>query len=166
MSAPEQTPAFIVEMFHRINRLRAKAGGKPGDSKTGFIDPRAIARAQKVVEDKEDGIGAEIEAGLARIGNAWEDLQKSAVHMPRLRSDANNIKDLADTYHYQLLAHFGESLRDFCEKLDVGNKAHHTIVQAHIDAMLAAHRLGIRGHGGPQAAELKQMVARAIEKHG
>ena len=53
MSAPEQKRDFVVEMFHRINRLRQKVGAREGDSRPGFIDPRAIARAEKIVENKE-----------------------------------------------------------------------------------------------------------------
>ncbi|HTK84649.1 MAG TPA: hypothetical protein VL625_06135 [Patescibacteria group bacterium] len=165
MSAPEQKRDFVVEMFHRINRLRQKVGAREGDSRPGFIDPGAIARAEKIVENKEVEFSHEMASALARINDAWANTKIAPRFVQRLRSDANNIKDLADTYHYQLMAHFGESLRDFCEKLDVNNKAHHVIVQAHIDAMLAAHNKNIRAYGGTQAQELKDMVAKAIAQH-
>lgn len=161
-----------VKIFHRLNKLKLKAGVPLDDERHGFIDPKAIKKAQAAIDAKEDSYTEEVEAIIVRIDSTWEDIraEKDDKKAKQLQSElynyANNILDVADTFSYKLMKHFGKSLRDFCEKIDIKNKAHHVIVQAHIDVMWVAFQNNIKDEGGPQAAELKKIVAQAIEKHG
>ena len=91
---------------------------------------------------------------------------ETAVHgAEELYHYANHIKDLATTFKYALMAHFGTSLRTFAEKIDVHNPAHLTIVQAHLDAMWVAYKANIKDDSDEKAKELEDSVAQAIEKY-
>ncbi|HEY8191281.1 MAG TPA: hypothetical protein VIG74_02560, partial [Alphaproteobacteria bacterium] len=94
-----------------------------------------------------------------------KDSRKAQTFLSWLYNYANNVNDMAETYGYGLMAHFGKSLRDFCEYIDVVNPAHHVIAQAHIDVMKIVYNENIRDHGNPKAEELKMIVAKAIEKY-
>lgn len=160
-----------VKKMHRLNRLKLKAGVGLDDNRLGYIDPAAINRAQNAINNQEDSYAGEVEEVLVKLDSTWEDIKsnKDEKKVKKLRSElfnyANNVKDMAETFNYQLMGAFGKSLRDFCEKLDVGNEAHLVIVQAHIDVMWIAFKHNIKDEGGSQAKELKGMLDRAIEKH-
>jgi len=161
-----------VKIMHRLNRLKLKAGIPIDDDRLGYIDPAAIKKAQAAINSQEGAYAGEVEEILVRLDSTWEDLkkEKNEKNVKRMVSElynfANNVKDMADTFEYGLMGHFGESLREFCEKIDVSKDAHHVIVQAHIDVMWVAFKHNIKDEGGPQAGELKAMLTRAIEKHG
>lgn len=160
-----------VEVYHRVNRLKIKAGAASVEDGPGFIDPRAINRAQTIIEKRQALYMSEVEKVLVKLVTVWDDLkktgagEKSGTLIKKLSLCANNIKDLASTFDYELMQHFGFSLRSFTEKIDMKNKAHHIIVQAHIDVMWVVYKENIKDEGGPKAAELKKIVAVAIEKY-
>ena len=161
-----------VQILHRINKLKLKAGADLDDKRSGFIDPLAIHKAQKAIDDKEDEYGNELNAVLVQLDSVWTDMKtmkdekKIKKAQDQMFNFANNVKDLAETYSYHLMKHFGQSLRDFCTKFDVEKKPHHIIIQAHMDVMRVAFEQGIKDEGGPAAQELKKIVAKAIEQHG
>ncbi|NCC22902.1 MAG: hypothetical protein EOM26_10655 [Alphaproteobacteria bacterium] len=159
-----------VEIFHRINRLKVKAGGD-AKSGPGFLDPNAVDRAQQRIDEKAATYPVEVKDVLKNLTDSWNRLKgdtdnRNASELEQLYNYANHVKDLAATFYYPLMQHFGLSLREFSEKLDLSKPAHHTIVQAHIDAMWAVYFGGIKDHGDNNAKELKEIVSKAIEKHG
>ncbi len=161
-----------VEIFHRINKLKLKAGAALDEKGVGFLDEKAIKRAQAAIDAKVTEYTDELESMLARLNSTWNSALENAKnpeatkqHASAMHNYANNIKDLAATYDYDLMEYFGHSLRDFCEKVDFSNKAHKTIVQAHIDVMTAAWRKKIKGSDEEMAKELKETLAKAIEQH-
>lgn len=160
-----------VEITHRINRLKLKAGAELDDKRSGFIDPLAIHKAQKAIDDKEDSYGDELNEVLTKLDSVWTDIQKMTDQknlkkaQDQMFNFANNVKDLAETYNYGLMKHFGQSLRDFCKKFDSTKQPHHIIMQAHMDVMWIAFEKGIKDEGGPAAKELMLIVAKAIEKY-
>lgn len=161
----------MVEVYHRVNRLKLKAGASSLHDGPGFIDPAAIKRAQTVIQKRESLYLNEVEKELLALEKAWdkaktvkEDKQaKTAIE--NVRHEANHIKDLAETFGYELMQHFGQSLREFANRVDVQKKEHHIIVQAHIDVMWVVYHENIKDQGGPKAEELKKIVAVAIEKY-
>lgn len=159
------------KIFHRINKLKRKAGVEPGDEKPGFIDPEAVRKAQVFISDQEKHYPEEVRKLIDMLSNTWNELKiekndkRAQTQLSWLYNYANNIKDMAETYGYSLMEHFGKSLRDFCEYIDVKNKAHHVIVEAHINVMRIAYNENIKDYSTPKAEELKQIVARAIEKY-
>lgn len=160
-----------VEIMHRLNKLKLKAGADLGDGRAGFIDPLALHKAQKAIDDKEKEYDNELNTVLVQLDSVWTDMRKMTEEkkikkaQDQMFNFANHVKDLAETYNYHLMKHFGQSLRDFCTKFNVENKAHHIIIQAHMDVMRVAFEQGIKDEGGPAAQELKLIVAKAIEVH-
>lgn len=159
-----------VEVFHRVNRLKLKAGASSLSSGPGFIDPKAINRAQTVVDNKETAYTMEIGDILDKLDRAWA--RALAVPPAEAKGDieevyhyANHAKDLAAMFGYELMQHFGYSLREFAGRIDMANKAHHVIVRAHLDVMNIVLQENIKGHGGDKAEELKKIVAVAIERY-
>ena len=160
-----------VKILHRINKLKRKAGAEDGNDSPGFIDADSILKAQSFINGQEEHYSGEVGKVLDMLGNTWSELKietndkRAETNLSWIYNYANNIKDMAETYSYMLMEHFGKSLRDFCEYIDVKNNAHHVIVEAHMNVMRIAYRENIKDHGNPKAEELKQIVARAIQKY-
>lgn len=158
-----------IEIYHRANKLKLKAGAGLHDG-PGYIDPHAVNRAQTVMDKREVQYKNEVEEVLKNLNVAWEKMQSpdrdtAENGANELYHYANHVKDLATTFHYGLMGHFGTSLREFAEKIDTKNEAHMTIVQAHIDVMWAACTHNLKDEDGEMASELKNVVAKAIEKY-
>ena len=64
-----------------------------------------------------------------------------------------------------LIAYFAESLRDYIAQTQLSLDAQRVIIQAHLDAMQAAHHRNLKENGGSVAEELKAAVKKAIEKY-
>lgn len=160
-----------VEVFHRVNKLKLKAGAASVHDGPGHLDPKAIKKAQTVIEKRQALYMSEVEKELLTLTGAWEASKKAGTKegavkpLDKLYHCANHVKDLAATFDYQLMQHFAQSLREFAKKIDITNKAHHIIVHAHTDVMWVVLRENIKDHGGPKAEELKKIVAMAIEKY-
>lgn len=159
-----------VKIFHRENKLKMKAGGGSGDS-PGFLDPNRVARGQFAIDEQEENYANEAEIVLLKIDSAWEDLKASETpedekkNHSNMYNYANNLKDIAKTFDYDLMSYFGDSLCNFCDQIDIRNEAHHVIVKAHIDVMWAAYKTNLKEEFGVEAEELKKMLNQAIEKH-
>lgn len=170
MSDSDNTDHNKVEIFHRVNRLKLKTGAGLHDG-PGFIDPHAVNRAQTVIQAKEKLYPKIVEESLKKLQKSWAGFKMAAndddrkEFMEQIYHTANHIKDLASTFNYELMQHFALSLRDFSERIDIGKKEHHIIVQAHNDVMWIVYQENIKDQGGPKAAELKLIVAKAIEKY-
>lgn len=159
-----------VEVFHRVNRLKMKAGAAPGDAPIK-LDPNAIERAETVIETKAKLYPDEIKTVLDNLQTAWQTIQKTEGEQQEkaiedLYHTANQAKDLAATFGYSLMQHFGLSLREFTEKIQPDQSEHKIIVQAHINVMNVTLKENIKDDGGKKAAELKAIVQQAIEKYG
>ncbi|MCB9988859.1 MAG: hypothetical protein H6868_05925 [Rhodospirillales bacterium] len=159
-----------VEILHRANRLKLKAGASSLYAGPGFLDPRAVNRAETVIQRKEAAYTIEVEDVLKNLERAWKEAlslppEETSSVIEELYHYANHVKDLAATFGYELMQHFGYSLRSFASKIDMSKKAHHIIVRAHLDVMWVVYHENIKDHGGPKAEELKKIVAQAIEKY-
>ncbi len=161
---PEQ-----VEVIHRINRIKKKVAPDGNMGAPGFINPDHIKNAQGIIDDGEDTYKKEIASALKQLSTEWAKAKTSPDTSKEVTKEiyrlANYIKDMASTYEYELMDYFGHSLRKFSDQIDVQNKAHQTIVQAHIDVMGVAYSQNIKGQGGEMAKELKLIVGKAIAKY-
>lgn len=159
-----------VEVFKRLNKLKLKAGIPLNEDVDGYVNPTDIKSAQARIDDKEQHYKKELEEILIFIDESWNNIKTSdetsrKMHLDKLFNYANNIKDLAETYNYDLMAHFGLSLRNFCEKINPANDNHQVIVQAHIDVMWTAFDQNLKGDGGELAQELKKVLEIAIRQN-
>lgn len=159
-----------VEVFHRINKLKAKAGLAPHDNAQGVINPEKVKTAQDIIDKKEEEYPNEVKDILTKLSASWSDYKDALDDertelLEKIYNYSNNIKDLTSMYKHDLMSHFGLSLRDFCEKIDLHKQEHHVIVQSHIDVMWVTYEEKLRSDKSEKAEELKKVVALAIEKY-
>lgn len=165
----EESDGPDVEIFHRVNRLKVKAGLDP-EATPGKINPESINRANNIVEENASAYEDEIKTMLSQLREQWNIVKAkgddSEESLKTLSNTANQIKDLGTTFGYDLMGYFAESLRDFLLSASLNVDEHYIITQAHIDTMDVVLRDGIKGDDGSSEAEiLKNIVAKAIEKY-
>ena len=160
-----------IKKWYRLNFLKMKAGADLNDEARGYIDPSAVKKAQHVIDDEEKSYYEEIEGLIVSLESSWDDLQR-ADDDKRIKSAqremmnfANIIKDIAYTYGYTLMGDFGDSLCNFCKKLDMAREEHKPIIEAHLSVIRATFKTHIKESEGEQAEELKRLLVLAIEKH-
>jgi len=157
-----------VEVFHRVNRLKLKAGGSP-DSQSGKLDPQMIAAANKVVADASSSYNKELERVMDKLNKAWLAIKNSgsasSAEIENLYHLSNQVKDLASTFNFKIMSDFAASLRKFVHVYDETNPNHKVIIQAHMDVMWVVYREDVKDGGGKMAQELKKTLSKAIEKH-
>lgn len=159
-----------VKVFHRVNKLKLKAGFGLEDDKVGFIDKSAIIRGQMKIDEKEREYPLTVEEILKKLTETWEQLKKADKAnydelIDKIYNYSNNIKDLTATYQHDLMHHFSLSLRNFCERIKIEKPEHHVIVQAHLDVMWVTYNEKLKGEVGEKAEELKEIVSQAIKKY-
>ena len=103
------------------------------------------------------------------LEESWDKMKSAPTNkrnefLEKMFNYANHVKDMAETYHHDLMCHFALSLRDFCQKIDIKSSEHQIIVQAHIDAMKMVLNESLQADD-KKAEELKKMVEIAIKKH-
>lgn len=166
-----KNPSKDVEIFHRINKLKKKAGLSLTDGKKGVVDHAAVKRAQNAIDEKENEYPPTVKDLINQISQIWksikdmpnEEEQKQALET--VYHLANNVKDITETYNHNLMHHFSLSLRDFCEIVDLKKSEHNIIVEAHLNVMLITYEEKLKNDETAQAEELKNVVRQAIEKY-
>lgn len=158
-----------VEIYHRINKLRLKAG-LPVRGAVAVIDTSSINKAQGHIDEKEGEYTNEVKTVLEKLSESWQsfkdgDAEDAPEWIEKIYNYSNNIKDLTAMYQHDLMTHFSLSLREFCEKINIERQEHHVIVQAHIDVMWVTYEQQLRSDSSEKAEELKKVVAIAIEKY-
>ena len=160
-----------VNLYHRINRLKAKAGGDPNDTREGTLEHGMIEKADELIKDFCKECDKLVAAVLEKLGAKWRDMAEMDKSPTRdklaqeIFTFAHEVKDVAGMCGYTLMSEFAESLRDYITETSLDQDAQKVIVQAHVDAMNAALRNNIRDEGGAAAMELKSLVKVAIEKY-
>ncbi|GAB4178760.1 MAG: hypothetical protein OHK0024_16940 [Thalassobaculales bacterium] len=172
MSVPEPTPSDdAVEIIHRVNRLKIKAGGDPSGP-AGRLDPRLVANASAVVQAKvPDYLNeaarhlSELELLLTALMREIE-LERRQDLLRRIAGVAHEAQAQGTTFGYPLATRFAGSLRDFCERIEDTDGARLQIVKAHVDAFKAVIRGKIANDGGAIGTALVEALETAIERHG
>ena len=159
-----------VEVFHRVNRLKIKAGGDTNSAALGQIDPRAVDKADTVITQAAEMYPMQIRNVLKMLNKTWDETKGKTPEQRKEKAEkisnlANNVKDLALQFGFEIMGYFGGSLRDYIMKSDLTQPEHLIIVQAHIDVMDVAYREGLKDEESPMAEELKQVIAKAIAKY-
>lgn len=165
----EDNKAPKVEIYNRINRLKLKAGGSATGG-PGKLDPSTIDRANTVIQKMSEMYPDEIKKSLEELDTLWSETKvlafdHRAENARRISNVANQIKDLAGTFGFDLMEYFGESLRDYILDVDLSKKEQIIIGQAHVDVMMVAYKQNLKHQEHPLAEELKKTVAAAIEKY-
>lgn len=158
-----------VEIYNRINRLKLKAGGDAAGG-PGKLDQNSIDQANTVIEKMSAKYPIEIKRSLEELNAIWAETKVISFdargeNAAKMSNIANQIKDLAGTFGFDLMEYFGESLRDYILNIDLSQKEQIIIVQAHIDVMQVAYSQNLKHQEHPLGEELKQTVATAIAKY-
>ncbi len=153
------------------NRLKSKVGRDPNDRSQGFLDPKAIDKADSLIEALCAECPKAIAGHLEKLLAFWlkmrdmENCKERDELAIKIFTHAHEIKDIGSMCGYVLIAYFAESLRDYIDQTEFNMKAQRIIIQAHIDAMLVVQKDEIKDDAGPLAEELKKMVKIAIDKY-
>jgi hypothetical protein len=160
-----------IEIFKMANYLKNRLGSRYQDQDEGFIAPELIIEADKAIADSCKDCQTSITAFLESLSKLWtsmKDIPQGAQREDLSRQIftlSHEIKDVSALCGYELLSYFAESLRDYINKAELNIQAQVVIIQAHMDAMMIVHKQGFKKDAGPEAEELKKMVARAIAKY-
>ncbi len=159
-----------VEIVHRVNRLKNKVSDPDHHNEAGCINPDDIKRAGAVIETSHSDYKNALSGALDDLEKTWAkagQVKEEEIEdlLDEIHRFSNFVKDIASTYGYELMSYFGQSLRDLTYKVDIRNKAHRTIVQAHIDVMHVAIHSDIKSDKGDVAQELRQTLEKAISKY-
>lgn len=160
------------KILKTYNSLKKKIGLDPNDQTEGFLDPADINKADALISEICQESEESIRGLLIKLEDKWTCFFNVSKETARSEKDAEDIfvvaheiKDIGAMCGYNLIAYFAESLRDYVEETDLNIEAKKVIVQAHIDAMKAAHKNKIKDTENSAAAELKNLVKVAINQY-
>ncbi len=160
-----------VEVYNRVNRLKAKVGRDHKDTTPGQIDPEAIEEAEGMIAVLCAECPNAIGGYLSELTKLWEEMRDMSQSRERenisgvIFTLAHEIKDIGSMCGYDLTAHFAESLRDYIQQTELNLDAQRIIIQAHLDAIQIAYKEGLKEEEGALAEELKKVVKIAIDKY-
>ena len=153
MSEPKTGPVFQAP-----NALRLKVGG----GRLGAIDPAAIAKAEAALKSLSGNFAQWLNDEIAKLENARQairDAGQTAETMESLYLRAHDLKGLGATYGFPLITRIAGLL---CRLIDDKAKrleAPMHLVDAHIDAIKACVREGIKTDENP----VGRMMAEELE---
>ena len=142
--------------------LRQKVGGMPA------LDAAAIAKAEEALKELSSNFDQWLNDEIAKLEQA-----RSGVHQHGLTVQtaetlyfrAHDLKGLGATYEFPLVTTLAGSL---CKLIDSGDKrlsAPLKLVDAHIDAIKAVVRDGIRDPEHPVGRALTAELAKQVTEH-
>ena len=155
---PQQHPGQVIPAS---NTLRQKIGGR-----FGAIDPSAIAKAEAALKSLSGNFGQWLQDEIVKLEAARQRVKiegMSAETMEGVYLRAHDLKGLGTTYEFPLVTRIAASLCKLIDDKDKRMAAPVALVDAHIDAIVAAVREDIKTEDHPVGAvlvlELEQKVA-------
>ncbi len=149
------------QLIPAANPLREKVGGR-----FGAIDPEAIAKAEAALQSLAGNFAQWLNDEIVKLDGARlrvRDEGKTPDSMEALYTRCHDLKGLGTTYGYPIITQFAASLCKLTEDKDKRLDAPLTLIDAHIDAIKAAVRKGIKTDEDPVGhaliAELEKTVA-------
>ncbi|WP_041373291.1 Hpt domain-containing protein [Phenylobacterium zucineum] len=145
------------------NALRLKVGG----GRLGAIDASAIAKAEAALQSLSGNFSQWLNDEVGKLEAARQDVRANGVDpdtMERLYLRAHDLKGLGATYGFPLVTRIAGLL---CRLIDDKAKrvdAPMPLIDAHIDAIKAAVRDGIKGEDHPVGQALvKELESRVAQ---
>lgn len=145
--------------------LKLKLGG----GRLGAIDPAAIARAEAALMSLSSNFTQWLADEIIKLEGARQQIRADGItsaSMENLYLRAHDLKGLGTTYGYQLITRIAGSL---CRLIDDKEKRSATpleLVDAHIDAIKAAVRDGIKSDEHPVGSILVSELERRVREMG
>lgn len=153
-----------IEVVTPPNMLKAKVGGK-----LPKFDQDAIARAEKALENLSCEFGAWLDEEVDKLEQAYgyakaNGLAERAGEL--LFRRAHDLKGLGATYEHPFVTRLADSLCKLIEEPELRATASISLVAAHVQAIKASVRDGIKRDDHPVgkalAGELESRVAEAL----
>lgn len=168
MSKPASDNSY--EVIEHANPLRGKVGPPQAP------DPDLIARAEAAIHDMaDDYLGwvmddlTTLEAKVAEFVAA-PDAARRAEALSAVYGVAHDIKGQGSTFEFALVTGVAGSLCRYLERTDElrkaanGITADQEIVAAHVAALRAVIRHGVKGDGGALGQQVMDGLAKAVER--
>lgn len=146
-----------VQVIQSPNTLRLKVGGR-----LGGIDASAIAKAEAALKSLSGNFGEWLADEVAKLEKARERVRTEGVNADTTESlymRAHDLKGLGATYEFPLVTRIAGSLCRLIDDPATRQDAPMFLVDAHIDAIKAAVRDGIKTDTHPTG----RMLAEALE---
>lgn len=160
-----------VEIYRIANRLKDKLGMRVMKEEPGFIDPDAVAEAERLIIELCKECPATLAGYLEEVAEHWHVMRELPAGKERevvareMFTLAHEIKDVGSMCGHNMAAYLAESLRDYIENTELSLEAQRVIIQAHVDALHVVIKQDMREADTPQAEELKKMVKVATDKY-
>lgn len=165
-TAPDNAadPLGSVEMIQVPNTLRIKVG-----TRFGGVDASAVARAEAALQSLAGQFSQWLQDEIDKLEaarSAIRTLGLTAATADRLYLHAHDLKGLGTTYEFPLVTRIAGSLCKLMDEPAARTAIPVFLLDAHIDAIRAVVRDGIRDTNHPVgcilAAELEDRVARYL----
>lgn len=156
----QQNPA---QMIPASNNLKLKIGGR-----LGGIDPAALAKAEAALKGLSSNFDQWMQDELTKLDAARERVRAegyNAETAETLYFRSHDLKGLGTTYGYPLVTRIAASLCRLTDDPATRLKAPLFLVDAHIDAIKASVRGGVREVDHPVATVLLGELERRVKEY-
>lgn len=151
MSNPSQ-PGATGRVFAAPTALRDRVG-----SRFGKIDPDAIAKAEAALKGLSAQFGQWLQDEVGKLEAARDLIRSDGANqfsLDKLYGHAHDLKGLGATYEYPIVTRIAGSLCKLLGDGDTRLRAPLPLVYAHVDAIRAAVRDGVKDSDNPVGAAL------------
>jgi AcrR family transcriptional regulator len=136
-------------------------------SQTPPLDEDAIERAEEALKTMADRFGGWIDEEVALLAAARDALKTDGISQTSIDAfseRAHDIKGQGATLNYPFVSKIAEQLCRLCEHLPTPNDFPLALVEAHVDALRAVVRDGIKGDDDPLSrAVVTELSGRVAE---
>lgn len=164
MSGKEQP----IEIINPPNMLKVKVGGK-----LPTADPGAVRRAEAALEQLSGEFRGWLAEEVAKLEAAWAAARKQGLvgdAGEALFTVAHDLRGLGTTYEFPIISRMAASLSRLIEDDEKRAEMPVALVDAHVNAIVAALRQNIRlddaGVGKQLADELESRVIELVGEPG
>ena len=158
----QQNPSQVIPAPTSL-RLKVGAG------RLGSIDAAAIAKAEAALKSLSGNFDQWLQDEITKLEGARQQVKVAGVSaetMENLYLRAHDLKGLGTTYGYQLITRIAASLCRLIDEKDKRLGSPMGLVDAHIDAIKAAVREGMKADDHPLGSALVTELERRVKEAG
>lgn len=156
-----------IIIVHTINRLKEKI--RPRQNTNVYFTENDIAQAQNALDGAKGFKEQEEKLLIQNLLSLWSQMKELPTKNNHLLTMfiiyINRLDDLSSIFSAEVIQDFVASLKKFLQKVDIENKSHRVIIQAHLDVINLAHHHKIEASQSEDAANLKRMLDLAIQQN-
>ena len=158
----QQNPSQVIPAPTSL-RLKVGAG------RLGSIDAAAIAKAEAALKSLSGNFDQWLQDEITKLEASRQQVKVAGVTaetMENLYLRAHDLKGLGTTYGYQLITRIAGSLCRLIDEKDKRLGSPMGLVDAHIDAIKAAVREGMKADDHPLGSALVTELERRVKEAG